>query len=1021
MQYESREKFKFLSFKSSKSVKLFVSILSFALAAVFCLCLDYIKNLSSEYNVKQFFPKKHVLLEQEKKTIEYFKIQEKSAFIVLLKAPRESKWVETANLKKLQDFTFDISQNKLVTHAFSLGNIQGSFEVNSDLYVGDLFSQVPASHWKTMIKQHPFIKPNLLSENEKEALVVIELKENTPLSIEKFQTFATKLQQKKYSEVDIKFAGIPLLQKDVSQLLKTELIRSIFYGLIIFVFALICIFSNWSGIVISVTNLIFINIVTLGLLSLLKIKLDVLLSTLPVLISLSSITMTVQILMRVAEFEDYFSTNKILKFRAIIKNLKHLFVENFLASMSISIGFLMLASSDIMIISKYGKAVAFSILLCWLITQLFLIPTMYYFPAIKLRKWSSQKAYWSLKILNFKKPILIFGLAIFVFGMISFNFLNWNTRLFDDLPKFSSSRINTERLDAKFGGTIPLSLVIYGKNKTWTQPKNFNNLDRLATEIKNLASVGTVISSADFLKKSSLNGSRLPASSAEANEALFVFSMAENDPTTTFLNQINFMTRLEIRLKDFPANVQNNDLIKIRSLVKKYFPDLKFSLTGMGVSAHKLNKEMSEALIFRFWHSLLFIGFILIFVFRSIRWAVLACIPNFIPPLALILVLGINSTPIKPGIAIIFSIAVGLAFSNTVYLLGKLKKTMSEKNLKNYLPIKQMLLTEMIPCLLATVLVLSAFIIFSFSYFEMNKSFGVYMILSLVAGAFGDLVLLPSILKTFPNLLLNKPKQNRLQKTELMYVSLFGLMFFSFLISSKSLAATVDVAALMKKSQALMSSKDDSADILMKILEKDGSVKERQLHIKRKQSSGKHMTLVKLKKPNDLKGTALLSILENGHEDQWIYLPSTKQTRRVMGHSKKGGVLGSELSAEDLDVSTVKGSKAQFVKQIKCGQDSCAVIEVKSETNNTKYSKALLLISLKTSLPQRLEYYNKKNVAIKRVDFENYIQTGHVFRAQSIRVKNLVNKRGTDLIFSNVKSNSGLSEDEFSQRALSRE
>ena len=239
--------------------------------------------------------------------------------------------------------------------------------------------------------------------------------------------------------------------------------------------------------------------------------------------------------------------------------------------------------------------------------------------------------------------------------------------------------------------------------------------------------------------------------------------------------------------------------------------------------------------------------------------------------------------------------------------------------------------------------------------------------------------------------------------------------------AQKSFSATIDVDSLLKKSKSLIASKDDVADVTMKIIEKDGTVKERSMQIKRK-FGAKHMTLVRMKSPTDLKGTALLNVIEDGEENQWLYLPSTKQVRRIMGNqNKKAGVLGSELTPEDLDITTVKGSKATLLKEMKMNNQDFALIEIKSNSNTTGYSKALVLVSLKTSLPARLEYYDKQNKAVKRVDFENYVQVGGAYRAQSIKVRNLVNKRGTDLILSNIKSNSGLSEDEFSQRALSRE
>jgi uncharacterized protein len=519
-----------------------------------------------------------------------------------------------------------------------------------------------------------------------------------------------------------------------------------------------------------------------------------------------------------------------------------------------------------------------------------------------------------------------------------------------------------------------------------------------------------------LLKKSSLNGSRLPATAAEATESLFLFSMAEKDPTTSYLNQLNHLTRIELRLKDMPYYAQLADLDRAKLLIRKFFPELNYNVSGMGVSAHQLNSEMSKELIFGFWQSLAVIGLILVFVFRSYKWALVACLPNFVPPLALIAILAASRTPVKPSVAIIFSIAIGLAFSNTVYLLGKLKKLIKEKNLVDYLPVKSMLVSEMVPCLLATGLVASGFVVFTFSYFEMNKIFGVYMILSIFAGAFGDLLFLPAFINRYPKFLLKK--QTLLPTRAVTYTTAISIAML-FMFSTKVFSAPIDVDALLKKSKSLLASKDDVADVTMKIIEKDGSSKERAMQIKRK-FGAKHMTMVKMTSPTDLKGTALLNVIEDGEENQWLYLPSTKQVRRVMGQNKKAGVLGSELTPEDLDITTVKGSKASFLKEMKVGSETFALIEIKSNSNETDYSKALVLVSLKTSLPSRMEYYDKQNKAVKRVDFSNYIQAGGAYRAQNIKVRNLVNKRGTDLVLSNIKSNSGLSEDEFSQSALAR-
>ena len=1019
MQYKGPYFFSKLTEFVRKNVKCFVTFFVVSLVSLFCVSLYHLNHLKSEYNIKQFFPKKHVLLEQEYRVTRHFKLQDKSSLILILENKTDrthSTWVKPNNIKKLRQFSDSLSQVSNVKKNINLSILQGTFEVGKNLYVGDLFSQVPEKYWSKVISNNPFVKPNLLSADLKKTLVILELSENSPEVISSVQKKIKKLQKEFLPDTHLSFAGIPLIQNDVASLLKSELTRSVLIGLIFFTVILLLIFKNVLGVFVTLFNLVFTNVVCLGTLSYFNVKLDVLLSTLPVLISLITVSLSVHIILRVSNETDYHSSDFSKKLESILLRLKTLFSENLIASVTPAIGFLMLVTSDIGIIQKYGQVVFVSILLTWFLCQIYLIPALLLFPALKLRSWSSKKAIWSLSLLKFKTPIVYFTYFVMFSGLVAFGFLNWNTRLFDDLPKTSRSRINIEKIDRSFGGTIPVSVVVFGGENTWTNPIWLKRMDLMAKEFRKLKSVGSIITSADFFKKPSTRGIRLPASRGEATESLFIYSMADEDPTTSYLNQTYNMSRLDVRLRDLPRHEQDKDISTMTYLIGKYFPGFKYNISGMGITAHQLNADMSKELIFGFWQSIVAIGILLVFIFRSFRWSMVACLPNLVPPLVLISSLSLTQTPIKPSVAIIFSIAIGLAFSNTIYLLGQLKKLVHEHGHLHYLPVKNMLMTEMVPCLVATLLVTSGFVVFAFSYFEMNKIFGVYMIISILAGAFGDLIFLPAFLKKYPYFLLQKKSPKLIKTFNLRTASFFCLAFFIFFKAD----AKTDVQALLTKTKALLVSEDDSALVTMRIIEKDGSVKERKMQIKRKFNK-KNMTLVRMQSPSDLKGTALLSIIDNEEENQWLYLPSTKQVRRIMGQNKKSGVLGSELSTDDLDMATIKGSKAHLVKEIKSGQDTFSVIEIKSKTNETQYSKALILISAKTSLPVRLEYYNAKNTAIKRVDFENYTKIGNVYRAQSIKVRNLVNKRGTDLILSQIKSNSGISDDEFSQRALSKE
>ncbi|MFK9326078.1 hypothetical protein ACJEKX_24175, partial [Escherichia coli] len=53
----------------------------------------------------------------------------------------------------------------------------------------------------------------------------------------------------------------------------------------------------------------------------------------------------------------------------------------------------------------------------------------------------------------------------------------------------------------------------------------------------------------------------------------------------------------------------------------------------------------------------------------------------------------------------------------------------------------------------STLVVMMGFSVFSFSYFEINRTFGECMIIAILAGILGDLIFFPALLRRFPGLL----------------------------------------------------------------------------------------------------------------------------------------------------------------------------------------------------------------------------------------------------------------------------
>ncbi|NIT13503.1 MAG: outer membrane lipoprotein-sorting protein, partial [Candidatus Dadabacteria bacterium] len=80
--------------------------------------------------------------------------------------------------------------------------------------------------------------------------------------------------------------------------------------------------------------------------------------------------------------------------------------------------------------------------------------------------------------------------------------------------------------------------------------------------------------------------------------------------------------------------------------------------------------------------------------------------------------------------------------------------------------------------------------------------------------------------------------------------------------------------------------------------------------------------------PRDIEGTALLShtkILDP--DDQWLYLPAVKRVKRISSKNKSGPFVGSEFAYEDLLSQEVDKYNYKWLKDEKCGDLECHVVE----------------------------------------------------------------------------------------------
>lgn len=972
-----------------------------------------LKNLNTSYSVRQFFPKQHSLLDVDTHFKRTFELNSApSYFAILERHPQDQgSWLEEDFTIELKRITSELTNIDGIHNVLSLANVDLAITYKDELRIGPLFDILPKEMWKLEVESQALLRPQLISQDLRSVLVVIEPKEATLAELSVIQEKIEAILKTSNGKFVTGLSGVPVMSQSLASKLKSELGMFLGLCLVVFVFAFAFFFKNKSLLLFVLTGLIVCNVTAIGALAFFNVPFTVLLGTLPVVVSIAFVSLCIHTFHLwsdnlKAEGRNLTSQER---WNLSVKTLSDLMVGNFLGSVTTAVGFAALATTKIPLIQQYAIAVAGGVMLTFVLSQIMFLGIMSRMNPLQ-RTWMSKPASWMLIFTQHAKIVFVSVIGLTAVLTICSKHLNYSAQLFDEIPKSEPVHHAMTRIDKQFGGTVPLEVSVELPTGTWGEPENLAKLNRIATSMRALENVGSVLALSDFMSRP------LPDSKAEIAETNFLFSMAQANPLRRFVDGEQKIARLAIRLPDLTTNQVALIRTEVEKIISRELPQAKSTHTGLAVVSYTINSEVARELVFGFWQSIVVIGLLLIVVFRSWRYALVACVPNVMAPLMLIGAMALIGTPIKVAIALIFSIAIGLAFNNTVYILSRLRRLQAAG--KRGLPLEQALLSEGNPCLSESLLTFAGFAVFLTSSFGLNQTFGAYMILSIVAACIGDLAFMPAMIKLFPNFLepVNKSEVDAELKSSSGLRRAAGYVTALIFTLSSSSAVAGEAEDILKTSRQHLEAESDQATVSLKIIEANGDVKTRDLKLQTLRDGKVYYALARILSPADVKGTAVLAEIKDGTENQWLYLPSSKQVRRVVSSKKSSGVLGSELSPDDLNSAALKGASAKILKK----DDKMALLEVTPSQGSSDYTKVLLKMSLPKALPQEMNYF-KGAKEVKRVEFQNYIGTkSNIFRAQKLIVKNLENNRSTEVLLSDLKINLNLRSRDFTVAALKK-
>ena len=456
------------------------------------------------------------------------------------------------------------------------------------------------------------------------------------------------------------------------------------------------------------------------------------------------------------------------KFEATKLALKKNIRPTFLTSLSTSVGFFSLMTTDLLPIGELGLLAGGGTLLAWIFSIFLLTPLLLYVPMrIPKRKVKINKGFIYKHIidkyfssdgaLNFidkhKGKIIIFAIILTGLSIFSAVRNEINTTTIESFKDGVPIKTAYLFMNENVGGSYGIELVFdSGKIDGIKEAGFLNKVDRFQEWLKQESHITKAMSLVDIIKdvNKALNNNqdefyKIPQKKESIAEEMMLYSLGL--PPGMGLNHWNSLDNRYLRMMVMWTLRGSKATLKEINRLDKSF--LKFDLKARAEGTRPLASSLSNYIIDTFFSSMvlavILVSILMTIFFRSFKLGVLSMIPNVLPPLVgagLMTVIGIK---IDVGTILITSVCLGVAVDDTIYFLANYNRYTRE-GMTPREAIREIYSHTGSALIWTTVILVAGFSCFLLSSFIPNMNFGLMTSFVLTLALVVDLTLLPAIL-----------------------------------------------------------------------------------------------------------------------------------------------------------------------------------------------------------------------------------------------------------------------------------
>jgi outer membrane lipoprotein-sorting protein len=219
---------------------------------------------------------------------------------------------------------------------------------------------------------------------------------------------------------------------------------------------------------------------------------------------------------------------------------------------------------------------------------------------------------------------------------------------------------------------------------------------------------------------------------------------------------------------------------------------------------------------------------------------------------------------------------------------------------------------------------------------------------------------------------------------------------------------------------------DRTQRLKLKIVDRHGGERNRQMVINvKKYPEDRSRSIVFFEAPADVKGVGMLQWTDpKGKDEQWLYLPELKRVRQVAGAAKRESFVGTDFSYEDLAIVTQildwtdTEARVTLLRDEELEGQSFHVLELVPAGKDLSYGKVLAWLRASDLLILRFEMQDQAGQGLKVLSLSDVRLLGNIPTPFRMEMSNQQTGSRTSIEFTEIKYDTGLDDQAFTQRAL---